>query len=135
MYNSQQLRITKCLIPYCDENNVLFVKYNEEWMRCDYAGQQITPQTAVEYGFQLTCPDPADFCNEFYFRCPLDCSGNGICQYNGSCHCFFGYSGTDCATFTAQADISHAQTAKSALHHRKLQQTAEHLKPPTAAAA
>ena len=118
------------MIPYCDENNVLFVKYNDEWMRCDQAGQQIIPTTAVEYGYYLTCPDPIDFCNEFYYRCPLDCSGNGICLYNGQCQCFFGYTGADCATNSGQTDISHAQAVKAEPHHRRLQQNADLLKPP-----
>jgi hypothetical protein len=113
----------------------LFIQYNSEWLRCDSAGQKVYPSTAVEYGYYLTCPDPIDFCNEFYYRCPLDCSGNGICLYNGQCQCFFGFSGQDCAGFNAQADISHAQAINTAQHHRRLQQTAEHLRPPTAASS
>lgn len=54
--------------------------------------------------FYIECPDAQDFCMKFERRCPMDCSGNGICLGNRKCFCFGDISTPDCVN-----DISNNQ--------------------------
>lgn len=73
---------------------------------CD--GEGNSKQLPVTTGVTVTCPGGFAWLITYQSKCPLDCSGNGICLTDGaaifndpSCFCFTqGYSGANCATFT-----------------------------------
>ena len=67
---------------------------------CDYDKQKL--DTGV--GYYLICPRFADFCTDFVSRCPLDCSGHGICLGGNRCYCFEGFTGTDCVRLSIFID-------------------------------
>lgn len=46
--------------------------------------------------YYIECPDVQDFCKKFKKRCPMDCSGNGICLGGGRCFCFGKNKNLDC---------------------------------------
>ena len=49
--------------------------------------------------YNIICPVIGDFCTDWEYRCPLDCSANGICLQNNTCFCFNGFTGDDCVLF------------------------------------
>ncbi|XP_076808878.1 disintegrin and metalloproteinase domain-containing protein 1b-like [Clavelina lepadiformis] len=45
--------------------------------------------------FCQVCKNAA--CVDFTSTCPNNCSGNGICNDNGNCHCSDGFTPPDCS--------------------------------------
>ena len=109
-------RITKCLIPICEGQNLISIQYNSEILECQEPGQKVYPSSAVEQGFYLVCPDPRDFCSEFNNRCPNDCNARGICAANQRCICFYGATGADCSGNVWNSDIYHSLQLKQPQH-------------------
>lgn len=85
-------------------NNEIQLKLKSNFTRvCSYPGQIIS----FSGQWQIVCPDPLYFCNQFASRCPMDCHGkNGYCLNGGKCFCFSGYSGVDCGTCDSCKSIS-----------------------------
>lgn len=75
----------------CENGNVIFRHNNTEFI-CSYSGEIVV----IDEDFKVECPDMREFCLLFNERCPLDCSGNGLCLSNYKCFCFEGYEGEDC---------------------------------------
>lgn len=71
---------------------------------CRQSGDQVTATT----NFDIVCPDPTTFCNEYSLsNCQgSDCSGNGTCKVNGKCACRFGFTTDTCATKLTTCPIS-----------------------------
>lgn len=57
-----------------------------------YEGQTVL----LDSKYEFVCPRISDFCTDWEKRCPMDCSGNGVCLKNNKCFCFPGYTGLDC---------------------------------------
>lgn len=79
----------------CENGQVVFQVGTTEYI-CSYEGQEIR-----DSGITITCPSVQNFCYFFDQRCPLDCSGHGICLNDGKCFCLEGYSGLDCVSLTS----------------------------------
>ena len=62
---------------------------------CSKEGERA--QGTGTYSGSIRCPNPADFCQDFYPSCPNSCSSKGYCV-RGKCECRAGFSGLDCST-------------------------------------
>ena len=93
--NGQIHFIANCNLAKCIDGQVkIYLKQLQRVYTCLYDGQEILIKDDV----YLKCPNAGDFCTEWSYRCPLDCSGHGICLENSSCFCFSGFSGSDCVS-------------------------------------
>lgn len=83
-----------CILSRCKDGIVEFLIGGTQVVQCPSGGQQ-NVSTATRSG-TLYCPDTADFCADWEYRCPLDCLGNGLCMLDNTCQCFYNFEGCEC---------------------------------------
>ena len=92
-FNGQ--KYAECNLAKCNNGRVKIKLKSGNYHTCMYDGQEVN--TGTDY--VILCPNAADFCTDWAYRCPMDCNGNGICMNNNKCFCFLGFGGADCVSF------------------------------------
>ncbi len=95
-YNGTGKRdVARCHAAMCKDKKVKIKLGDGRELDCLKSGDTIT----LEEGYEIKCPDLADFCAKFDKRCPMDCHGNGICLEHSKCFCFGKLKGSSCVSF------------------------------------
>ena len=78
---------TMCYKYRCTpEGTIVFLPNGGGEIVCSKYKQFATVQGNSIYKGGIRCPDPADFCKDYYPSCPNMCSGKGFC-FKGQCEC------------------------------------------------
>ena len=88
-YPSLNNEYSLCYKFTCTQDlKVIFYPQNGTEIVCSTKGEKITATGA--YKGYLVCPDPKEYCRDYYQDCPNSCSFKGYCN-NGVCTCRAGY--------------------------------------------
>ena len=78
-----------CYKYRCEGNSIIFLPNAGGEIVCDTPGAFVNA-TGPVYRGGIVCPEPAEYCRDYYPECPKSCSGKGYC-FRGVCECRAGY--------------------------------------------
>ena len=83
-YPERQMDVSLCYKFKCADSKVIFYPNNGSEIICSSKGEKVL--ASGNYKVYLICPDPSEYCRDYYHECPNSCSFRGYCN-DGTCVC------------------------------------------------